>query len=340
MAGQTLAAGTPPRGRVPFSLRHLAGALLVLGLGFALVGALVEETFYLRLGTEALILAGVAISVDLLLGYTGLLSLGQALYFGLGAYVAAILLREGYVGFWGALLASLALAVPVALAAGAVAIRSRGVYFILITFGLAQVAAKAVYNTRAIGGSDGMTGVPVLQAHFGLFSLDLGNPVSFFLLMVVLMTALYLGLSYLMRSPFGRILIAIRSNEHRVRFLGFNTWRYKLAAYVLAALVATLCGALYPMLRGFVSPELLYFEVSVDALIAAIIGGVGTLIGPIVGSVILVVLRTIIGGWTEHHHMVIGALFMLVVIFAPQGIAGLFRREPPDALADDGEDAR
>ena len=339
MAGQSAVAGASVS-RLPFSLRQLAGALLVLGLAFALFGALTNETFYLRLGTEALILAGVAISVDLLLGYTGLLSLGQALYFGLGAYTAAILLREGHVGFWGAVLASLALATPVALAAGAIAIRSRGVYFILITFGLAQVAAKAVYNTRAIGGSDGMTGVPVLQAHFGLFQVDLGNPTSFFLLMVALMTALYLGLSYLMSSPFGRILIAIRSNEHRVRFLGFNTWRYKLAAYVLAALVATLCGALYPMLRGFVSPELMYFEVSVDALIAAMIGGVGTLIGPIAGSMILVVLRTLIGGWTEHHHLVIGALFMLVVIFAPAGLAGVFRRPKSDIVGDDEEEAR
>ncbi len=317
-----------------FGLRSLALLFLALALLFAVVAGTLEQTFFVRLATEALILSGLAISVDLLLGYTGLLSLGQALFFGLGAYASAMLLRTDHASFWGALLVSLVLATPVALLAGMAAIRSKGVYFILITFGLAQVVAKAVYNTRGLGGSDGLIGIPVLKAEFGMFQVDLGDPVNFLLLMLGLITLLYIGLEYLMRSPFGRTLIAIRSNEDRVRFLGFNPWRYKLAAYVLAADVAALCGALYPMLRGFVSPELMYFEMSVDSVIAVVIGGVGTLIGPIYGSVILVTLKTIISGWTEHHNIVIGAIFMIVVIFLPGGLGGIFKRKHSGLIAD------
>lgn len=329
---------TPPRRR-GFGLRALALLLLILSLAFAAYAAAADETFYVRLATEALILAGLALSVDILLGYTGLLSLGQALYFGVGAYTAAMLLREGTAGFWGSIGLSLVIATVIALLAGMVAIRSKGVYFILITFGLAQVASRTVYNTRELGGSDGLVGVPILQPSFGLFSVDLGNPVSFFLLMLAVIALLYVVLEYLMRSPFGRTLIAIRSNEHRVRFLGFNPWRYKLAAYVLAANVAALCGAFYPMLRGFVSPELMYFDMSVDSVIMVIIGGVGTLIGPIYGSVLLVTLKTIIGGWTTHHNMIIGALFMLTVIFLPTGLAGLFKRRDAGLVAETEEEA-
>jgi branched-chain amino acid transport system permease protein len=329
----------PAPKRRGFGLRALALLFLILALAFAGYATVVQEAFYVRLATEALILAGVALSVDLLLGYTGLLSLGQALYFGIGAYTAAVLLRDGSAGFWGSIGVSLVIATVVALFAGMVAIRSKGVYFILITFGFAQVAAKTIYNTRELGGSDGLVGIPVLQADFGLFELNLGDPVSFFLMMLTVIALLYIVLEYLMHTPFGRTLIAIRSNEHRVRFLGFNPWRYKLAAYVLAANVAALCGAFYPMLRGFVSPELLYFEVSVDSVITVIIGGVGTLIGPIYGSVLLVTLKTIIGSWTVHHNMIIGAIFMVTVIFLPRGLAGLFKRRDSGFVAESEEES-
>ncbi|HKJ95189.1 MAG TPA: branched-chain amino acid ABC transporter permease [Gammaproteobacteria bacterium] len=306
--------------------RGVAGIFLVAALVFAAVGAAAGNVFYLRLGTEALILSGLAMSVDLLLGYTGLLSLGQAMFFGLGAYASAVLLRDYHTGFWGALVLTELLVVPVAVVAGAIAIRARGVYFILITFGLAQVIGKVIYNTRWLGGSDGMVGIPVVHAPFGIFRLDLGNPVSFFLLVLAIVAVLYVALGYLMNTPFGRTLGAIRSNESRVRYLGFDPWRYKLAAYVLAGMLAAFSGALYPMLRGFVSPELMSFSMSADAVIMVILGGVGTLIGPIYGSVILIGLKTLISGWTEHHQIAIGIIFMLAVIFMPRGLIGLVAR--------------
>ncbi len=309
------------------SPRLLAWIFFAAAILFAIIAGIAQETFYLRLATEALIFSGIALSVDLLLGYTGLFSLGQALYFGMGAYLTALLLLEGGShGFWSALGLSLLASTLVALVIGAIAIRSRGVYFILITFGLAQVAGRAVYNTRSLGGSDGITGIPVLEINFGLFSLNLGDPVSFFMLSLFFVLVMYLGLLYLTHTPFGRVLVAIRSNEERVRALGYNPWRYKLASYVIAADVAALAGTLYPLLRGFVSPELMYFDISVNAVIMVILGGTGTLIGPLYGSVFLIALKTFISSWTLHHGIVIGIIFMLTVIFFPAGFVGLYKR--------------
>jgi branched-chain amino acid transport system permease protein len=308
----------------------LVAVLLVAALVFAAIAWATHETFYLRLATEGVILAGLALSVDLLLGYTGLFSLGQALYFGLGAYVTALLLLHdpGW-GFWGALICSLLASSLVALIVGAVVIRSRGVYFILITFGLAQVVATSVYNIRQLGGSDGLTGIPVLKVNFLLFHVDLGDPVSFFLFAVAVIGILYAFLSYLIHTPLGHVLVAIRSNDQRVRFLGYDSWRYKLVSYVIAADVAAVAGTLYPLLRGFVSPELMYFGVSADAVIMTIIGGVGTLIGPIYGSLILISLKTFISGWTQHHGLVVGAVFIATVVFLPAGLVGFLRTRSP-----------
>ncbi len=300
----------------------LALAFLAAALGFAAVAWATGNGFYLRLATEALIFAGLAMSVDLLLGYTGLLSLGQALYFGLGAYVSALVLRDVAPSFWLAMGAALLSGVLAGLIGGVIANRVKGVYFALITFGLAQVAAKTVYNTRALGASDGLIGIPQIQVGFGPFSLDTADPLSFFLLVLALTAAAYAGLAYLMDAPFGRTLAAIRANEKRVPFLGFNAWRYKLAVYVLAACVAALAGALYPMLRGFVSPELMFFETSGNAVITVIVGGVGTLVGPVVGSLLLTALRSVVGSWTEHHLIVVGVIFMLSVIFLRKGLVG------------------
>lgn len=302
--------------------RVLAIVFLALSLAFTAAAWSLGDTFYLRLATEALIFAGLAMSVDLLLGYTGLLSLGQALFFGLGAYVSALVLKEVAPSFWLALALALLAATAGGLIGGCIAIRSRGVYFALITFGMAQVVAKVVYNTRALGASDGIIGIPVVRVDFGLFRVDSGDAPTFFLLVLAVTLAMYLVLAYLVDTPFGRLLVAIRTNEKRVPFLGFSPQRQKLAAYVLAAQIAAISGALYPMLRGFVSPELIFFGVSGNAVITVIVGGVGTLIGPLYGGILLTTLKSVIGTYTEHHLIVVGALFMLSVVFFPKGLAG------------------
>ncbi len=302
----------------------LALAWLFFGLAllFAVVAGINGDVFFFRLATESLIFGGLALSVDLLLGRTGLLPLGQALFFGFGAYVSALVLKQGLPSFWLAMVAVLVTTTLVGLVAGVIAIRAKGVYFALISFGLAQVVAKVVFNTRELGASDGIIGVPVPQISFGLFSVDAASPAGFFLLVLAFIAVLYGLLAYLMETPFGHQLAAIRTNEHRVPFLGVDPWRYKLAAFVLAANVAGLSGALYPMLRGFVSPELMFFQVSGNAIINVIVGGTGTLIGALYGSAILTVLRSVIGTFTAHHQLVIGVIFMISVIFFPRGLIG------------------
>lgn len=302
----------------------LALVLLLAGLVFAAFGAWANDTFYLRLATEALIFAGLALAVDILLGYTGLLSLGQAMFFGLGAYVSAVTLIA-IPSFWLAFAAALATGVLVGIVGGFIANRVRGVYFALITFGMAQVVAKIIYNTRSLGASDGLIGVPIVKINLGLFVISSDHPVGFFLFVVAYIGLLYLTAAYILDTPFGRLLIAMKANERRVPFLGYHTTSARLAAYVLAATIASLSGALYPMLRGFASPELLFFATSGNAVITVITGGVGTLVGALYGSVLLTVIKSYVGSWTEHHLIVIGVLFMIVVIFLPNGIMGVIR---------------
>lgn len=304
-------------------VNHLLMLVFVGGaLALALFGMVSGNAFYLRLSTEALIFAGLALSVDLLLGYTGALSLGQALYFGIGAYVSALVLLRTP-SFWLAMAAAGGVSLVVAFVGGIIANRVRGVYFTLITLGLAQVVGKIVYNTRELGASDGIIGIPVIDIGIGTMSMSAGNPVGFFLVVLCIMAALYAALSYLLETPFGRVLIALKVNEKRVPFLGYSSWRARMVVYVLAGLVAGLSGALYPMLRGFVSPELMSFTVSGNAVVSVLLGGVGTLAGALYGSVLLVIIKSIIGSWTEHHLIVIGALFMCSILFLPRGMIGI-----------------
>ena len=323
------------RDRLTIAMRasHALALLFVAGaLALAVTGAATGDTFYLRLGTEALIFAGLALSVDLLLGYSGALSLGQALYFGIGAYVSALVLLK-VPSFWLAMLTAGGATLLASIIGGLIANRVRGVYFALITFGLAQVVAKVVYNTRELGASDGMIGIPVVDIGLGPFSVSAGNPVGFFLIVLAIIMGLYWLTAYLLDTPFGRVLIALKANEKRVPFLGYSVWRARMFSYVLAGLIAGLSGALYPMLRGFVSPELMFFATSGNAVISVILGGVGTLIGAIYGSVLLVVLKSIIGSWTEHHLIVIGLLFMVCVMFLPKGLIGFIRPRIEEWLA-------
>lgn len=313
--------------RLGLSMRasHMLVALFVVAaLLFAAFGAATGDTFFLRLATEALIFAGLALSVDILLGYTGLLSLGQALYFGLGAYISALVLKESP-SFWLAMAAVFVASLVVGFIAGLVANRVRGVYFALVTFGLAQVAARAVYNTRALGASDGLIGVPIVPINLGVGMLMSNSPAGFFIFTLGFIILLYAVSAYLLETPFGRVLQALRSNERRVPFLGYATRNARVAAYVIAAVIASLSGALYPMLRGFVSPELMFFTTSGNAVITVVTGGVGTLVGALYGSVILTVLKSVIGSMTEHHLIFIGLLFMAVVIFLPKGLMGSLR---------------
>jgi len=311
------------QGKASRSQRVLAVAFFAAMLAFAWLGTFVGDSFFLRLATEALIVGGLAVSVDILLGFAGLLSLGQALYFGLGAYASALVLRDIQPSFWLAMGASAGIGLVAGLAGGLIASRVRGVYFALITYGLAQVVAKVIYNTRDLGASDGLIGIPVIQVPLRLTSVSADNPAGFLLVVLGWTALVYLALSYLAATPFGRLVSALRINQSRLPFLGWPTGPIKLTAFTAAAVIASVSGAFYPMLRGFVSPELMYFEMSTNAVIAVIVGGTGTLIGPLLGAMILVFGKSVIGSLTEYSQIVIGLLFMAAVLFFPRGIAGL-----------------
>ena len=308
------------------AIRFIEWLLLLAALILFAAGTLLGDTFFLRLATEALIFGGLAMSVDLLLGIVGLLSLGQALYFGFGAYLSALVLKEVAPSFGLAMSIVVLSSALLGWLASFIALRSKGVYFALITFGLAQVAAKVVYNTRSLGASDGMMGVPILNIWTPLGSLDAANPGTFFVITLITIGILYAILKYFLTTPMGSLWHAIRSNEDRLAYVGYKSKGPKQVAFVLATVVAAVSGALYPMLRGFVSPELMFFSVSGNAVVTVVLGGVGTLIGPIMGSVLLTSFKSIIGTWTAHHHIVIGLIFVLIVISAPKGLAGLLTK--------------
>jgi branched-chain amino acid transport system permease protein len=304
---------------IEVSMLASAGILLIVGL-------LLNDSFFLRLATEALIFGGLAMSVDLLLGIVGLLSLGQALYFGFGAYLSALILKEMTPSFGLTIILVTISSALLGWITSFIALRSKGVYFALITFGMAQVVAKIVYNTRSLGASDGMMGVPIVQIWTPVGIIDAAQPSTFFMLTFITIGILYAVSKYFLNTPMGSLWYAIESNENRLAYIGFQSKRPKQVAFILAAVIAAVSGSLYPMLRGFVSPELIYFSVSGNAVVTVVLGGVGTLIGPILGSILLTLFKSVMGSWTTHHHIIIGLIFIIFVIFAPKGIAGIMTK--------------
>ncbi len=312
----------PPRANAG-QLRWLGFAMLMLAAIFPWLGG----PFYTRLAIESFLFGATALSVDILLGYAGLLSLGQAAYFGLAAYISALMYLHVTQSFWLVLLAVVAAVAVFSLVLGAVAIRAKGVYFALITFGAAEILSKIAHNTRAVGGSDGLIGIPV--PHIALLpgvAIDLKSNFVFYHAVLVVLVLIYVGTRRILNSGFGAVLRAIRDNSDRVPYLGYNLFWYKLLAYVMAAQVAAVGGLIYPLLRGFVAPHLFGFEVSTKAVVMSLVGGVGTLLGPLAGSVIVTFLESVVGSYTERHLLILGVIFIVFVMFLPDGLIGLARR--------------
>lgn len=292
-------------------------AVAALALLVALPAFLRE--YSVALATKMLIFALFAMSLDLLLGYTGLASLGHAAYFGVAAYTVGLLVVRAGV--------SSGLAFPAALVAAAVtgavfaplALRARGSYFLMITFALSQVVWSVAFGWRTLtNGDDGMPNV--VRPDFG-FSLESTSAFYYFTLAVVGVAAL--ALVAIVRSPFGRALRGIRESESRMQALGFDVWRYQYVAFVLSATFAGIAGALYAYYNHFVGPEYVYVIQSAEALIMVILGGAGTLIGPAIGAGLIVFLEDFISSLTQHWVLVLGVIYVLVTLFAPRGLIGL-----------------
>jgi branched-chain amino acid transport system permease protein len=305
-------------------------ALLVCLAGLCLFPALAGR-FYLQLLSKVMIMAIFAMSLNLLVGGTGLVSLGHAAFFGVGAY-ALMLLSPQYeaASFWLTLPASLALAALAALVIGALVLRSSGVYFIMATLAFAQMFFYYVTGSKALGGSDGAyIYVKPDASIFGLTPFKLANPTHFYYVVLTAMLAAFLVLRTLMRSPFGHALQGIRVNEPRMRSLGFATYRLKLLSFVIAGTLAGLAGYFDAAQFGFVNPDLFGWRQSGIVLMMVILGGMTTIYGPILGAFALVLLQEVLADATRHWLLPMGLFIILAVLLLPGGIAGFLKLRAP-----------
>jgi len=303
-------------------------AVLALLALFPFAGA----TFYTELVTKVMILAIFALSLDLLVGYTGLVSFGHAAYYGIGAYVLGLMTpKYEAASLWLTLPAAIAVAGLAALAVGIFVVRVKGIYFIMVTLAFAQMFYFLFHDTEIGRGSDGisMNFKPTAEIG-GVTPFDLGNATHVYFFVFVILILVFLFLHILLRSPFGRALQGIRSNEHRMRSLGFPVYRYKLASFAIAGALAGLAGYLSAMQFGFVNPELLSWHQSGNVLLMLILGGQGSLIGAVTGAFAFVALQEVYQSVTTHWQLLLGATIIALVIFLPGGlasVAGRFKRK-------------
>lgn len=309
------------------TMKVMPSFLKLLPLVALLVFPLAADDFSLQLVTRCLILAIFAMSLDLLAGYTGLVSFGHAAFFGIGAYTL-MLLSPGYdaTNFWITLPVAVVVASVAALAIGLLVLRSSGVYFIMATLAFAQMCFYYVTRSKALGGSDGAyVNVRPDVSVFGWRLVDLDQKLQLYYLVFLLAVAVYVLLAVVLKSLFGQVLLGIRENEHRLRSLGFATFRYKLVAFVLAGALASLAGYLDAVQFGIVTPELFGWHRSGMVLMMVILGGMGTLYGPALGAFAFVFLQNYLSDMTQHWLLPMGLFVILVALYLPRGLAGSMR---------------
>ncbi len=301
---------------------RIGAGVVAVALALA-VAPLALTSYQLGLLTKMLILAVFASSLNLILGYAGLPSLGHAAYFGVAGYTVGLLAVKGLDHFWLDFGAGLAAASLTAALFGLLALRTGGSYFLMITLALAQVLWGIAFGWRSLtGGDDGLPGVPRPAA--GL-PWSLADGVRFYYFVLVVFALATACVWVIVRSPFGRALVGIRESERRMEVLGYNTWAHKYVAFVLAGTLAGVAGVLFVYFNGFVSPADLSVVVSATGLIMVILGGAGTLFGPAVGTGAIVLLENTISAYTQRWLLVLGLIYVGVTLFAPAGILGLRR---------------
>ena len=306
-------------------------AVLALGLVALLAFPFVSTDFYAQMVARMMILAIFAMSLDLLQGVTGLVSLGHAAFFGLAGYALAFLTPASEpVSLWWTLPAAVAASGLGALVIGFFVVRTHGIYFIMVTMAFAQMLFYLFFDNKVLGGSDGI--YVNFKPNAGVFDLD--NKLVFYYFTLAVLVGVYAFLRRLLWSPFGRVLAGIRVNEHRMRAMGYGTFGYKLAAFTLAGALAGLAGYLWGAQTGYVNPELMGFHMSAHAIMMVILGGMGNFAGAIVGAFafeyLLHVFKDLptIGSVNvgKHWQLWMGIFIVLVVLFAPRGLLGLADR--------------
>jgi branched-chain amino acid transport system permease protein len=290
--------------------------LLAAGVLYAWVGGY----FARELIVQAAALAILAIGLDFAAGYGGMISLCHGAIFGISAYVfAAMTVLLGLSPFL-AFPAAIIAAALFGLAVGAVTSRTRGIFFIMATLAFGEMVHAYVFASAALGGDDGLPGVKRLD--FSAIGVDLQNSLQFTLFALLALALAYAAAALVLRSGFGRALVGIRSNETRMRALGLPVWRYKAAAFAFSAAIAGLAGAITAQHLMFVSPEMLVWTVSGEALVVVILGGLGTLAGPVLGAALFIFLKHEISTLTDHWHMVVGLVLIAPVMSGGRGIFG------------------
>jgi len=283
-------------------------------------------SFVVLLTTRAMVFAILAMSVDVLLGFTGLSSMGQAAYFGVGAYFTAILAARYHIGlgwdFWLVVVCSILAAALLAAFFGLFAIRASGVYFLMITLALGQCVWGLAYRWNSLTGGDNGINVTA-RPNFGL---DLNDERTFFFLVFGFFVASLLLLYVFVRSPFGKSLAGIRERELRMQILGYNTWLHKYIAFIIAGAFGGLSGVLWAHTNGLVSPETVVLTTSVDALLMVVLGGAGTLVGGAIGSAIVFGLREYLSTLVPWWQYVLGGVYVLTILYLPTGLMGIPER--------------
>jgi branched-chain amino acid transport system permease protein len=275
--------------------------------------------YYLLLAFDALLFGAIAMSLDLLIGYTGLVSFGHAAFYGLGAYATAVLLERGVHSLWLCVAFAVLVVGLYAFVVSYFATARRGIYFALLTLIFAEVVYTFFRYTQTFGGSDGIQGLPEASVLPGV---AIDTPLRKYYLILVYLVLAYIACRVLVASHFGRVLVAIRENEDRARFLGYDVQRYKMGACMVSALLTGVAGALYPVRSAFATPDLMLWTESGEFIISVMIGGLGTLAGPIIGGVFFTILREKVSSYVDWYFIVIGLVLVSIVLFMPRGLLG------------------
>ena len=317
---------------LPVSIKLILGMGLIALLAFPFVGT----PFYTEMVTRMMIMAIFAMSLDLLQGVTGLVSLGHAAYFGLAGYALAFLTPQGEaVSLWWTLPVAVLASGLAALIIGFFVVRTHGIYFIMVTMAFAQMVFFLFFDNKVLGGSDGLyINFKPSAVIFGWVPFDLDNKRALYYFTLAALLATYVFLRRLLFSPFGRTLSGIRVNEHRMRAMGYGVFGYKLAAFSVAGALAGLAGYLWGAQSGYINPELMGFHMSAHAIMMVILGGMGNFAGAIVGAFAFEYLLHVFKDLPQvgrvnlgkHWQLWMGLFIVLLVTFAPRGILGLFEK--------------
>ncbi|MCL5966833.1 MAG: branched-chain amino acid ABC transporter permease [Deltaproteobacteria bacterium] len=305
-----------------------AGFLLPFGLVVSALVALpfFTDLFYQSFITEILVWVLFAVSFDLIFGYTGLLSFGQALFFGLGAYAVAISLLKLELGTGAGLLLSVLVPVLFASLVGYFSVKLTGIHFVIITIIFALIASTLAETwTWLTGGTDGLV-FPAPPLDLGLLKVDLTDIRSTYYLVLAVVVLSYLLLRRIVQSPLGKAFVAIRENEERARLIGYDVRRHKLLSFVIAGGFSGLAGGLYSLTLKYASAGFLHWSVSGHAVVYTIVGGAGTLVGPALGAALIMSLEHSLVNYLQATDLVVGAVLVLMLLVAPKGFVGLLRR--------------